>query len=159
MKWKPSAFDDEITAVERALTADRRLLERSLVDYVDDVRGNAVNTITSPKFLLGALAAGFVAGKFLLRERPAKAEQQPVRKSVLGLLGAGALSLAQAQFGGPVGLARWLTGQAMAMRRSVRHVQTGEAVPRPAPTPYRTSPARPTAPAGGETASLLQQRR
>ncbi|MFO7190046.1 MAG: hypothetical protein DIU74_010205 [Pseudomonadota bacterium] len=119
MKWTPAAHDPEIHAVETAIASDRQLLERAFVDYVDSVRESAVTTITSPKFLLGALGVGFLTGKFLFR--PKAAARTPAKHSVLGLLGAGALSLIQAQFGGPFGLARWLTERFYEAKRSSAH--------------------------------------
>ena len=55
MKMSLSALDGEIVAVERAIAADRKLLEQAFVGYVENVRETAVSTIASPKFLLGAL--------------------------------------------------------------------------------------------------------
>lgn len=123
MKLSVSALDGEIAAVERAITADRRLLERAFVDYVENVRETAVTTIASPKFLLGAIGVGFIAGKFLFRgKKRRKTDGAPVKKSLLGLLGAGAFSLAQAQFGGPVGLARWIGMRVYQAKRAARAV-------------------------------------
>jgi hypothetical protein len=119
MKLTPGAMDAEILAVERAIVADRRLLEQATVDYVEGLRETAVSTMASPKFLLGALGVGFIVGKFLFRPQPKK-DAAPVKKSFLGLLGAGALSLAQAQFGGPVGLARWLIARTRSAKASRR---------------------------------------
>ncbi len=124
MKLTPGAIDAEILAVERAIVADRQLLEQATVDYVEGLRETAVTTMASPKFLLGALGVGFVVGKFLFRPRPKK-DGAPVKKSVLGLIGAGALSLVQAQFGGPVGLARWLIGRTRHARASNRSAAAG----------------------------------
>ena len=133
MKMSISALDGEIAAVERAIAADRRLLEQAFVGYVDNVRETALSTIASPKFLLGALGVGFIAGKFLFRGgRHRKSDGAPVKNSMLGLLGAGALSLAQAQFGGPVGLVRWISAQIYRIRRSARHATaTQRAMSRP----------------------------
>jgi hypothetical protein len=137
MKLSLSALDGEIAAVERAIAADRKLLEQAFVGYVDNVRETAVSTIASPKFLLGALGVGFVAGKFLFRGRKRRKEDSaPVKTSLLGLLGAGVLSLAQAQFGGPVGLVRWITTQIYQRRRSSRHAAaTQHAMPPPTAMP------------------------
>ncbi|HEY9396193.1 MAG TPA: hypothetical protein VIQ28_01055 [Burkholderiales bacterium] len=137
MKMSLSALDGEIVAVERAIAADRKLLEQAFVGYVENVRETAVSTIASPKFLLGALGVGFIAGKFLFRGRKRrKGDSAPVKSGVLGLLGAGALSLAQAQFGGPVGLVRWITTQIYQFRRSARHAAaTRQAMPQPAVMP------------------------
>lgn len=131
MKLTPGAMDSEILAVERAIVADRKLLEQATVDYVEGLRETAVTTMASPKFLLGALGVGFIVGKFLFRPRPKQAEA-PAKKSLLGLVGAGALSLAQARFGGPVGLARWLISRSRNAGASRRDAVAA------APPPYST---------------------
>lgn len=125
MRLSLSALDGEIDAVERAIASDRKVLEQAFVGYVDSLRETATSTITSPKFLLGALGVGFIAGKFLLRgnKRGKDADAAPMKKSMLGLLGASALSLAQAQFGGPLGLARWITTRLYQARRSSQHAK------------------------------------
>ena len=132
MKLSLAALDGEIAAVERAIVADRKLLEQAFVGYVENVRETAVTTIASPKFLLGALGVGFIAGKFLFRgKRRRKDDSVPVKTSLLGLLGAGALSLAQAQFGGPVGLVRWVTTRIYQARRAARHAAATQAAMSP----------------------------
>lgn len=143
MNWKPSALDDEIHAVERCIASDRRLLEQAFVGYVDGMRDSAVQTVTSPKFLFAALGAGFVIGKFLFRPKKAgRQNEATAKKSVLGLVGAGALSLVQAQFGGPLGLARWLTAKAVEARRhSPRRMPVAHAPPSVVATPADEHPA------------------
>lgn len=132
MKLSLAALDGEIAAVERAIAADRKLLEQAFVGYVENVRETAVTTIASPKFLLGALGVGFIAGKFLFRgKKRRKEDSAPVKTSLLGLLGAGALSLAQAQFGGPVGLMRWITTRIYQARRAARHAAATQAAMSP----------------------------
>ena len=122
MKLNPAALDDEIRAVEQVIASDRKLLEEAVVGYVEGARTSAINTITSPKFLLAAVGIGFVIGKFLLRGEKNRAQQKeegaPVKKSVLGMLAAGAFSIANAQFGGPAGMARWAAGRLYEYRRS-----------------------------------------
>lgn len=138
MRWKPASLDEEIQAVERCIASDRELLEQAVVGYVEGVRESAVRTVASPKFLIGAVGIGFVIGKILFRpqSQPQKQEQgAPAKKSVLGLLGAGALSLVQAQFGGPLGLARWLTAKAYEYRRAAQ----------PSSAPWET-PIEPSSP-------------
>ncbi|HLU76481.1 MAG TPA: hypothetical protein VKZ48_01105 [Burkholderiales bacterium] len=154
MRWKPSSLDDEIHAVERCIASDRRLLEQAFVGYVDGVRDSALHTMASPKFLLGALGVGFVIGKFLFRPRKASRQNEATAKrSVLGLLGAGTLSLVQAQFGGPLGLARWLA-KTYASRRPTQRMPA--APPQPAPVVH-AQPAVVATPAGEEPAVLLRR--
>ena len=159
MNWKPSSLDEEIQAVERCIASDRLLLEQAFVGYVDGVRDSAVNTVASPKFLLGALGVGFVVGKFLFRPKRKQQDEAPAaKKSVLGLLGAGALSLVQAQFGGPLGLARWLTSKAYEARRTAHHATAPaweEPMPRHASSPYVDTPAA-AAPGDSHPAALLR---
>ena len=150
MKLNPAALDEEIHAVERAIASDRELLGEAVVGYVEGARADVVNTITSPKFLLAAVGVGFVVGKVLLRgenKQTRRAEDgAPVKKSMLGLLGAGVLSIANAQFGGPVGLARWIAARAYEYKKAAKTAASGITTP--------ASPEAPTSAMGGYDAAM-----
>lgn len=115
MKFGWDTLDQDIQAVESALAAERAQFATSLKDCAEGARHSAVKTLTAPKFLLGALGIGFVAGRFLLRGRAKRSHgadssaenRRAAKRGVMGLLGATAFSLLNRHFGGPLGLARW----------------------------------------------------
>lgn len=108
-KLSLASYDLEIHEAEARLMAERQTFDAALKLSAQRARDTAVSTMTSPKFLLGAIGFGFIVGRFLLRKHhePVQQEHAVVKKSVLGALAAAAFSLVQAQFGGPIGMARW----------------------------------------------------
>jgi hypothetical protein len=106
-----NVLDDEIYQAERLIALNRSAFDTTVSDTLDHVRDRTRNTLSSPKFLLGLLAAGGLVGYMLLAPRERIVLETPpsaAKKSLWGVIGAGAFSLVQAQFGGPVGLARWI---------------------------------------------------
>lgn len=148
MKLDWDALDQEIQTVESALTADRTQLASSLKGCVEGARHTAVETLTSPKFLLGALGVGFIAGRFLMRGRSNQSraatdsgheDHKTTKRGVIGLIGATAFSLLNRHFGGPLGLARWAISQMSSRRstgssaRAARYRHNGPDAIRPTP--------------------------
>ena len=104
-------LDDEILQIENRIVGRKQLLAREGRATGRRVRDG----LASPVTLAGALALGFAVGGGLGRRR----EQPPARRAgdriakaklggIAGLALSGAMWFVKQQFGGPVGLARFL---------------------------------------------------
>ncbi|HKY01254.1 MAG TPA: hypothetical protein VJM53_01750, partial [Burkholderiales bacterium] len=103
-----ASYDEEIREAEARLVMERQILDANVSLCIHRARETAVSTITSPQFLLAALGFGFITARFLLRPKQgSKQETGVAKKSLIGALVATAFSIVQAQFGGPLGMARW----------------------------------------------------
>lgn len=114
-------LDDEIMRIERRIAARKREL-----GALGEATGRrALERLTSPLALAGAVALGFaVGGLGRRREKPParRAEDSTTRSllsGVAGLLASGAMWFIRAQYGGPAGLARALT-ERYTRQRSLR---------------------------------------
>ena len=118
-----SHYDEEIREAEADLTAERQRLDDAVSLCIHRARETAVSTMTSPQFLLGALGFGFVVARFLLGRpsaQAAKSDKAVAKKSFVGALVAAGFSIVQAQFGGPLGMARWATNKWIEYRQRQR---------------------------------------
>lgn len=104
-------LDDEIVQIEHRIAGRKTQLTR--VGRVTGKRG--LDVLASPVTIAGALALGFAVGGGLGRKRekpPARrAEDKTAKAKVGGIAGlalSGAMWFVKHQFGGPVGLARFL---------------------------------------------------
>ncbi|HKO88454.1 MAG TPA: hypothetical protein VJU83_08050 [Burkholderiales bacterium] len=114
MNLRLSALDEEIYLAEQLIGLRRQAFEESVVASAHRAREKARDTISSPMFLIGMVGVGTVIG-YLVSGKPRRAVSETTaevkKKSILGMLGAAAFSIAQARFGGPVGLAQWVASK------------------------------------------------
>ena len=105
-------LDDEIVQVENRIAGRKGLLTR----VGRETGRRSLDVLASPVTVAGALALGFAVGGGLGRRRK---EKKPSRRAddraakakasgIAGLALSGAMWLVKHQFGGPVGLARFL---------------------------------------------------
>jgi hypothetical protein len=104
-------LDDEIVQIENRIAGRKQQLS-----YAGRATGKrTLDVLASPVTIAGALALGFAVGGGLGRKR----EQPPARRAddrttkakvsgIAGLAVSGAMWFVRQQFGGPVGLARFL---------------------------------------------------
>jgi len=104
-------LDDEIVRVEQRIVGRKQLIA---LDGKATGR-RALDHLASPVTLAGALALGFAVGGGLGRRREPppsrRAEDRTAKAKVTGIAGlalSGAMWFIKHQFGGPVGLARFL---------------------------------------------------
>ena len=103
-----NAYDEEIQAAEQVIALNRMEFEGALSNAAHQARTSARNALTSPWFLAGALGFGLMAGKLMFSRRPSpQATESVAKKSLAAIVLGAAFSMAQAHFGGPVGMARW----------------------------------------------------
>lgn len=114
MKMTIHGIDEEIRHLENRIAIERVALQ----DAVDGCKRSMTEVATSPKALLGVLAASFAAGKLIFRKKPEprrrEPEEAPVKKAgafglITGIAGT-ALSMAGSRFG-------WGSVASWAMRR------------------------------------------
>ena len=109
---KLSSFDDDIAAAERRIVRNKQAFDFALSDGLKQIKLSARNAVTSPFFLVGAAGVGFLLSRLFVSKAPPPApESVPssvAKKSLFGVIATAAFSIVQAQFGGPIGLARWV---------------------------------------------------
>ena len=111
MNLRLSALDEEIYLAEQLITLNHQALDNALEQSLQRTRDRARATLTSPIVIVGAAA---LVGYWLFKRR-GRGHQSPegvtAKKSLLGMLAAAGFSLAQAHFGGPIGMAQWAAGK------------------------------------------------
>ena len=121
MSLRLSALDEEIYLAERLIALRRQAFEDSVLESAHRAREKARDTLSSPMFLLGLVGVGTVVGYLVFgkrREQAPNTTAEIKKKSILGVLGATAFSIAQARFGGPVGLAQWIAAKISARKNA-----------------------------------------
>ena len=108
-------LDDEIVQLEHRIVGRKHLLSR----VGRETGRRTLDVLASPVTVAGALALGFAVGGGLGRrkEKPPtrRADDKLARAKASGIVGlalSGAMWLVKHQFGGPVGLARFLVEKA-----------------------------------------------
>lgn len=112
MRLRLAALDEEVRLAEQAIIRNRKAFEDSLAFSAQRARERTRAALSSPAFLLSLMGVGAMLGYLILGKRSTEAPLAATKKkSMWGVLGATAFSLAQARFGGPVGLAQWVLGK------------------------------------------------
>jgi hypothetical protein len=117
-------LDDEIYQVESRIVGRKQLLARE----GRETGRRALDGLASPLTLAGALALGFAVGGGLWRRK----EKPPQRRrddrlarakasGIVGLAMSGAMWFIKHQFGGPVGLAKFISSKLQLQEKFQRH--------------------------------------
>jgi hypothetical protein len=104
-------LDDEIVQIENRIAGRKQRLSA----FGRATAKRSLDVLASPVTIVGALALGFAVGGGLGRRRekplPRRAEDRSAKAKASGIAGlalSGAMWLVKHQFGGPVGLARFV---------------------------------------------------